>query len=152
MPALTALRTAETVTDAVSRSGLAAREIKELLRQQRSRELEVVFARSLMGAWLCGPFECVRLIVETSMTLRQGRLASRWLAKLPPFCTPENVPVALAHSAEQFPLIEVLFEDFQASERVVEFEQFLLGEVLDGQDFGDAEADPFGFVVAVRFG
>ena len=115
MPALTALRTAETVTDAVSRSGLAAREIEELLRQQRSRELEVVFARSLMGAWLCGPFECVRLIVETSMTLRQGRLASRWLAKLPPFCTPENVPVALALAlrARQPTLVLTLYACFR---------------------------------------
>jgi len=96
MFALTALRRAESVTGAVSCSGLAAREIEELLRQQRSRELEGVFARSMVGDWLCGPFECVRLIVETSMTLGQGRLAGRWLPKLPPFCTPENVSVALA--------------------------------------------------------
>ena len=62
------------------------------------------------------------------------------------------MPLASDFLAEQFPLVEVLFEDFQAGERVVEFEQFLLGEVLDGQDFRDPVADPFGFVVTVGFG
>jgi hypothetical protein len=103
------------VTGAASRSRLAAREIDELLRQQRSRELEGVFARSLIGDWLCGPFECVRLIVETSMTLRQGRLARRWLAKLPPFCTSKNVPVAMALAlrARQATLVLTLYACFR---------------------------------------
>jgi CBS domain-containing protein len=55
-------------------------------------------------------------------------------------------------SAEQIALVEKFFENFQPRQRVVQFEQLLLGQVLDGQDFGDPVADPFGVVVAMRLG
>lgn len=101
---------------AASHSGPAAWEIESLLRQQRSQQLDALFAKSLVGNWLCGPFECVRLVVETAMTLGQKRLAGRWLAKLHPFCTPENIPVALASAlrARQPAFVLTLYTRFRA--------------------------------------
>ena len=55
-----------------------------------------------------------------------------------------------AFLAEQLALAQVLFENLQAGQRVVEFEQLLLGQVLDGQHFGNPVAHPFGFIETVR--
>jgi hypothetical protein len=111
----------------VSYPGHAAREIEGLLSQQRSRQLDTIFAHSLVGDWFCGPFECAKLIVEAAMTFGQGRLAGRWLVKLLPFCTPENVPVALALAlrARQPALVLTLYARFRADLLNLEAEERL---------------------------